>query len=447
MGRVRMRLLVGMALLSIALVLGACGSSDDGDKGSASATTRTIDANKKVTLTIWGWDPTLKAATQAYMAAHPNVTIKTVNAGSGIDEYTKFRNAIKAGTGAPDIVMVEWASLSQFVVDGSLVDLAKNGIDPKVQDAFAPWYIQILSAGTDGVYGLPLDAGLMSYMYRADLFKKYNLQPPKTWAEFAQTAKALHAKEPNTYLTPFTISYEYFTTLAMQAGYRPFDVDGDKIKIDIANPSALKVAAYWDDLIKSDAVWTGAQFNNAWFSAMNRGTFSGMIGAEWLPVLIKETSKTYGKWRAAPLPQWNAGEKEQAILGGSAYSVSKQSKEPQVAADVVRFITSDADVVKKVYEATPYAFYPVKSLYETDAWREDKLDFYGGQKANEVFGEAAANMKGDLQSSPFQDYVNTQGDALFGTAIKNKSSLQDALKALQSKVVEYAKQQGFTVVQ
>src|SRR5437868_3567581 len=96
-------------------VLAACGG------GSASP------SNGPVTLTFWTWVPNIQNEINLFEQSHPNIKIKLVNAGQGTPEYTKLRTALKAGTGAPDVVQLEFQFLPTFVLTGKLVDLAPYG--------------------------------------------------------------------------------------------------------------------------------------------------------------------------------------------------------------------------------------------------------------------------------------------------------------------------------
>ena len=41
----------------------------------------------------------------------------------------------------------------------------------------------------DGVYGAPVDGGPMAMIYRKDIFDKYKITPPTTWAEYEAAAQ------------------------------------------------------------------------------------------------------------------------------------------------------------------------------------------------------------------------------------------------------------------
>jgi raffinose/stachyose/melibiose transport system substrate-binding protein len=43
-------------------------------------------------------------------------------------------------------------------------------------------------------YGVPWDAGMVGFWYNTDLFKKYGLKPPRTWAELMTISKTLKDK-------------------------------------------------------------------------------------------------------------------------------------------------------------------------------------------------------------------------------------------------------------
>ncbi len=60
------------------------------------------------TITYWTWTPSAEAQVAAFEDQYPNVDVKLVNAGTGNDHYTKLQNAIKAGSGGPDVAQIEY---------------------------------------------------------------------------------------------------------------------------------------------------------------------------------------------------------------------------------------------------------------------------------------------------------------------------------------------------
>ena len=98
------RFIVKSAVLGLMIVLAvslaACGG-----------TTVSPSSSSPVTLTFWTWVPNIQSEVNLFEQSHPNIKIKVVNAGQGAPEYTKLRTALKAGSGGPDIVQIEFQYL------------------------------------------------------------------------------------------------------------------------------------------------------------------------------------------------------------------------------------------------------------------------------------------------------------------------------------------------
>ena len=93
-------------------------------RGSAADLEAALEAGG--TLTYWSWTPTAEAQVAAFEEAYPKVDVKLVNAGTNTEEYTKLQNAIKAGSGGPDVVQIEYYAMPQFALSDSLVDLSRT---------------------------------------------------------------------------------------------------------------------------------------------------------------------------------------------------------------------------------------------------------------------------------------------------------------------------------
>ncbi|MBV9231551.1 MAG: sugar ABC transporter substrate-binding protein, partial [Chloroflexi bacterium] len=316
-------------ILSITLVgfLAACGGS--GTPGASGG---------PVTITFWSWVPNIQQAIDLFEKSHPNIKVKLQNVGSGQAEYTKLTTALKAGSGAPDVVQIEFSYLPQYVLTGKLVDLSQYGANNLKSD-YVPWTWSQVSQG-DKVYAIPQDSGPMGLLYRSDIFQKYNLPVPTTWAQYAQEALQLHKDNPKIYMTDFPPSNgTWFTALAWQAGSQPFRVNGTNVKINIDDAPALQVADYWGNLVKAGAVSTQTDFTNDWYAGLQNGTIATWITAAWAPTDLEGFApKSAGLWRAAPLPQWTAGAEASANWGGSTDAVTTQSKHPAEAAEFAEWL-------------------------------------------------------------------------------------------------------------
>jgi multiple sugar transport system substrate-binding protein len=396
-----------------------------------------------VTLTFWTWVPNIQNEIDLFQQSHPNIKIKLVNAGQGQPEYTKLQTALKAGAGAPDVVQIEFQYLPTFALTGKLVDLTQYGAND-VKNDYVPWTWSQVSQGSK-VYAIPQDSGPMGLLYRQDIFEQYHLAVPQTWDQYAQEAIALHKANPKVYMADFPPAQGgQFNALTWQAGSRPFKVNGTNLSIHLDDPATLKVADYWGNLVRQKVVKTETDFTNDWYAALGNGTYATWIAAAWGPVFLSGVAApSAGKWRAAPLPQWNAGEQATGNWGGSTDAVTTQSAHPKEAAEFAIWLNHDKNSAMMM--AQKQFLFPVLTGVLNDPSFDTASSFYGGQKVNEVFIQSSHNVDTTFQWSPFQDYVYTQYSNQMGDAVNGKISFEQAIHNLQNNTVNYAKAQGFTV--
>lgn len=424
---------LGATLVLVCLIAGlmaACGSSTAGSSGP-------------VTLTFWSWVPNLQQAVNQFQQTHPNIKIKLENVGSGSGEYTKLTNALKAGSGAPDVVQIEYAFLPEFELGNKLVDLSQYGAND-VKSKFVAWTWGQVSQGSK-VYAIPQDSGPMGLLYRADIFQKYHLAVPTTWTQYAQEAQQLHQDNPKISMANFSASDgAWFTALAWQAGSQPFQVNGTNLTIHLDDIAALNVADYWGPLIKSGAVSPMSDWTNDWYAAFSNGTLATWVTAAWAPTdLATSASKSSGLWRAAPLPQWTAGEQASSNWGGSSDAVTAQSKYPAQAAEFAEWLNTNQQSVATLCEKL--SLFPTQTAELSSSSFNTGVTFYGGQNVNQVFAQSSQEVNTSFQWSPFEDYVLTQLQDQLASAVQGKITFDQALHNAQSTVVAYAQSQGFTV--
>ena len=85
-----------------------------------------------------------------------------------------------------------------------------------------------------------------------------------------------------------------------------------------------------------------------------------------------------------------------------------------------------------------------KKQLASDAFKNMQEPFLGNQKSNEVTIPVADAWKGD-EFLPFQTYAYDEQTKSFSAIVKKGDDCKETLKALETKLNNYAKQQGFTV--
>ncbi len=446
----RRTLLASAGAVSLSAALAACG--DDGKDGVTSAATAVshADIDKAMStateLTFWTWVPDIAQEVALFEQKYPAVKVKVVNAGQGAPEYTKLRTALQAGTGAPDVAQIEFQYIPTFTITDSLLDLRPYGA-AALKDKFVDWTWTQVSGPNGEVWAIPQDTGPLGMLYRKDIFDQYGIQIPTTWDEFAAAARKLHAANPAIYLTNFSSSQPAaWHGLLWQAGGKPYVKSGKStIAIHVNDETSKKLAAYWGTLAKEGVVGIEPDFTDPWFAALNSGKYATWLTAAWGPVFLSGSAKsTSGKWRAAPLPQWDVSKPQSGNWGGSTSAVIKSTKNPIAAAVLAQFLNTDPDSTKLL--ATKQFLFPAtKALLADPAYVGDTPAFYGGQKVNEVFAGISSTVNTTFQWPPFLDRVEADFKETVGKALTDNTDAVTALDQWQTRITTFAKGQGFTV--
>jgi multiple sugar transport system substrate-binding protein len=393
-------------------------------------------------ITVWSWASTVPDAVAAYQAANPGRKVNLVNPGSGNDLYLKLRNALRAGSGLPDVSQVQFSMVSSFALTDSLTDLSSYGLG-EMKDLYIPWVWDQIN-GSGKIYSLPWDIGPVAMYYREDLFQKYGLEVPRTWQDMLTQGEKLHQQTSDVFMTSGNFNQpDWFSSMVWQAGGRMYTVDGDKIDININSPEAMKVAEFWQSMLDKKYVDTAPSYNTDWFAGMDAGRYATWIAPKWATNrLTAASSQGMGHWRIAPIPQWQEGGKVSANWGGSVLIVPKGSINPEAAAHFIKWMLSGDGAA---YFAKGGLWPTEEAILQSPEFVNQAHEIYGDQKVNQVFLEAASNVSLDWQYSPFQDYVDAQvADKLSAASIGN-ITLVDALNQLQDIVSNFAQQQGFMV--
>ena len=429
------------------LGLAACGGSDDsGDSDAPTAVdTDALDAalEEGGELTYWTWTPSGEDQAAAFMKAYPNVKVNVVNAGTNTEEYTKLQNAIKAGSGAPDVAQIEYYAMPQFSMTDSLLDLSEYGFG-ELEDQYTPGPWGAVTEG-DAVYGLPQDSGPMALFYNEAIFKAAGIdEAPSTWEEFSEDAKKIHEWDDSVYITNDSGDAGFTTSMIWQAGGHPFTTtDGTNVTIDFSDEGTQKFTSMWDQLIKDDLISPIAGWSNEWFQGLNQGKIASLITGAWMPGnLISGVEDTAGDWRVAPMPTYD-GTAANAENGGSAQAVIKQTENPELAAAFLKWLNNSEESIDIFLKSG--GFPSTTADLEDEEFLADAPEYFGGQKINEVLAQGATDVLPDWEYLPYQVYANSIYGDTVGKAYTSDTTLDEGLAAWQDALVEYGNGQGFSV--
>lgn len=443
-GKKTIALIGAVAMLSS---VAACGSTSAGDSGS------TGSSDKKIELTVWSWDSTLPRTVKGFEAKNPNIKVKVTNAGTNKDEYNALSNAIEAGSGAPDIAQIEYYALPEYVIRGHLENLSDLG-SSDFKDFYTPGTWSSVSIN-DGVYALPMDSGPMAWFYNKDVFDKAGVDPTqvRTWDDFYEAAKKIRAVD--SYITSDSGDAGFFDSMTWLAGAKPFQTssDGSEVTVNLTEDKGVKTFTdFWQKLLDEGLLDTKtAGWSEDWFKGMVDGTIASLFTGAWMPAnLANSAADGAGKWRVTQMPTAD-GSTTNSENGGSSLAVLASTKKADAAYQFIEYANHGDGVATRVAGG---AFPADKASMESDSFKNtttvknadgEDVDYFGGQKYNEVLAQAAENVSSDYQFLPYEVKARTIFGDYLGKSYTGDQKLTDGIAAWQKALQDYGKDQGFTV--
>jgi multiple sugar transport system substrate-binding protein len=444
--------LAAVTAFALAGALSACTAGGGGDNGGGNDDancTNTIPKEDLPVVTMWAWYPNMELVVDNFNEQNDEVQVCWTNAGAGGDAYDKFQTAISAGSGAPDVMMVEADRIATFQAQEALVDLSDLGYED-VKDKFSEGAWKDVSVG-DGIYGAPVDGGPMGMIYRTDIFEQYGITPPTTWAEFETAAQTVKDAGGPVFASFAANQPAEVTALMYQNGAEPFTydpADEGAIGINLNSDEIKEVLDYWSGLVEKGLVGTEDQFTPEYIAGVINGDYATYLSAAWAPGYLQGSGvgegADAGVWASAPMPQWDANSPIAINWGGSAFSVSSQANDPELAAQVAFGVYADQASLDDGWQNQ--IIFPLNvEVLESEEFLNYEVPFFDGQQANKEVYVPAANAYEGMTYTPIGQYYYSQLTEQIARINDGSATGSEAADALQEAVVAYAEEQGFTV--
>jgi lactose/L-arabinose transport system substrate-binding protein len=375
----RRKLLFGV-LIILALVAMAC--------ASATPTEPEVEGPSGK-ITVWAWDlpdDAFASCIPGFQAKYPDNPIEVeVVSVPWSDIHTKLATAIEAGSGAPDLSIVEGYFMPTFAGPG-VVDLTDK-VEP-YRDRIAPAkFVEVESDGR--VWGVPWDLPPAVLLYREDLFEEAGItEIPKTWDEYvnvlgpklAENGHFLMAIDPST-----ATAFYWYRALLAQIGSGYFDENGDVL---LGDEKSVRVAQWMADAIDKGDALTGVQYfeGPSWWSALKDNKVASMVGATWMVGMMKDqVPEQAGLWRAAPLPVFEEDDPPVTYLGGSSVIIPSQSTNQETAWAFVEYCLLTVEGNKAIFDATNV--WPGYLPMFADEAFDTPDPYFGGQAIGRIFAD------------------------------------------------------------
>jgi ABC-type glycerol-3-phosphate transport system substrate-binding protein len=338
----------GAALLSPALA--ACGSSGGGD--ALAGNTPLSGKFEGVTLKLLVNQPHMTSFRDVLAPAWNKETGGTLEVTAApYDQLTSKQILdVQSGTGEFDVFDYFYFGLGDLVDAGALVDLTQwidtnssgIGADGYLESVYDPYTLL-----GDKRYGLPYDGDVHILFYNAELFDRYQVEPPTTWDEYDEVAAkittdargAAYGAIVSGQQVPMILGCSYINRLTGYGGDL-IDADGRPALTSDASRAALQ---HLVDVAPA-ALPTPLQVG---FDQANQAFLSGQ-GAlldTWTDMALRaedpSASRIAGRWGAVSLPVGGSNRTPRAALdAGFGLGISTASQNQDAAAAFLNWATA-----------------------------------------------------------------------------------------------------------
>ena len=356
--------------------------------------------------------------------------VRVVTAPSSTNErLALYQQLLAAGSPEVDVFQIDviWPGIlaDHFIDLQAYTDAAEDGHFPAIlvnnrvagRLVAMPWFTS---------------AGLL--YYRKDLLEKYGEAVPSTWQELSDAARRIQGREReagNAKIWGFVWqgrAYEGLTCNALEwiASHRGGSILTESGEVSVNNPAAaraLTLAASWVRDISPTGILNYAEEEARGVFQSGNAVFMRNWPYAWA-LAQAEDSPVQDRVGVAPLPKGGAEGVYASTLGGWQLAVSRYSRHPDLAVDLVLFLTSRPEQKRRALEAS---FNPSRPALYQD---EEVL------AANPFTGFLGASMEGTVArpsaaSGKAYNRVSNRFWNAVHSVLSGKQQAEPALKRLE----------------
>lgn len=288
---------------------------------------------------------------------------------SSTERLALYQQILSAGGSDIDVLQIDviWPG----ILGAHFIDLA-----PYMDGAEAAHFPAIVENNTiDGeLKAMPwfTDAGVL--YYRTDLLEKYGLEVPETWSDLGATAQKIQEgerAEGNDRMYGYVFqgrAYEGLTCNALEwvDSFGGGHIVDDEGNITIDNEKAVaaldEIAGFMGKIVPEGVLNYSEEEARGVFQSGN-SVFMRNWPYAW-SLANSADSPVKDKVGVVALPKGGADGKSTGTLGGWQLAVSKYSQNQEAAADLVRYLTSEAEQKRRAIEG---AYNPtIEALYKDE---------------------------------------------------------------------------------
>ena len=373
---------VGGGTLVGAYVLGLAGCGGSSESGSGELRFQTWASTS-------GEQKGFRGLVERYEKKNPDASIK-LEIVPGEQQYAKLDTRLAAGEG-PDLARMQYQAIGRYSSQGAMVDLSEY-LKGDEASAFTPAFWQAVQyEGTP--YALPHHTDTFAVFYNTKMFDDVGIQVPGsldeswTWDEFMQVAGQV--KDSGAAKYPFAMNWQTagaayrWMSFLYQHGGTLLNEDLSGPAID--SPEGIETIAWNQSWFQDDMVppSTSIKSTEPIENLFSNGTIAMMLQGDWLMPYLEDNMEA--DWDVTYMVR---DVQMASDMGGNAIGVTKDSQNPELAADFLNFVASEEQMAQFCIDAQ---FIPVRK-----ALVEQGLDYTLRPEEMQVFVEQSSTVPTEM---------------------------------------------------
>jgi multiple sugar transport system substrate-binding protein len=348
---------------------------------------------EKAEILIWGWpsaDKAFEAIYPGFQTQYPGIKVTwEMRTGGTNGVRDGLVAAIAAGSGAPDISMIEINHIDGFVVFGGLEDLlAKPYSAGQYKKDFVEYkWRQASTPDGKQLFAFPWDIGPATVFYRRDLLEAAGVASDpesvaaslNSWSGYLTLGRKVNDPGNNVYWIDNAsgVPYIYFSHKNI------FD---KALNVAVDNGRTRQVLKVAKELRNSDMDMRVDFWTEEWYAGLNNGNIATSIVGCWFGGFLKSwiAADTAGMWGIVPVP-----EDPLQNWGGSFMAIPKQGKNKLAAWKFIEYSMATSEAQNKMFETVDY-FPAYKPAWDNSMYDEGD-PFFGGQKTRRMWADIATS--------------------------------------------------------
>jgi ABC-type glycerol-3-phosphate transport system substrate-binding protein len=293
----------------------------------------------------------------------------------------------------------------------------------------------------DAIYCVRNDLAQFVLYYNKPVMDQFGYAVPTTFEELQALSDKVAQEHPGYVLGTFGDGWTFLSFFEASGCPTHELVDDNTININMSDPRCIRAAKLVDHMIANKTLWNTDFFDATFVTQQNENKVLMVSMASWAWGVFNGTyykTPDHQLGVAAPL-KWADQEKPSApAMGGAAWTVSRHTKNPKLAAELVVWLTTSEELWATIPNFPAYR--PIQALFQTQV----SSNAIFANDPFPVMQEAAGNLT-PLDKWPRFDLISPLSQVVKG-AYQDKATIESVLSKVFDLLSPLAQTEGYNVI-